>query len=81
MHYIFSHVAEVKKTYYMDSLSLLEGRSYSIEYNEDVMTLYESYTDITRGHPLTFEFVGEQAVDLGGVMREVFAGFYDEMYK
>jgi len=59
VNYIFSHVAEVKRTHYMDSLSLLEGRSYSINRSriyEDVMTLYESDNDITRSHPLTFEF-------------------------
>ena len=68
----------------MNSLSLVQGRIYSVNRStvyEDVMTLYLTETNITNTHPVQIKFIDENAIDLGGVTREMFAAYYKEMYK
>lgn len=46
---------------------------------EQLMTCYEQ-TDICQEYPLSIKFKGEEAVDLGGVTREMFSCFWEIVY-
>ena len=46
---------------------------------EDVLKLYVS-SDVLRHYPVIMHFNGEMALDGGGIKRDVFAAFFEEMY-
>ena len=68
----------------MESLSLKYGIHRKIQRQDvyaDVMKLYQTSKDeIMNEYPFRVEFVGEKAVDIGGVSRDMFSGFFEEAY-
>lgn len=65
----------------MSSLQLCYGCSYVSRCTlyEDVLQLYKS-GDILSKYPCRFKFK-EEAIDTGGVGRDLFSAFYDEVYR
>ena len=47
---------------------------------EDVLKLYSDETIVTE-YPLRIKFEQEMAIDLGGVSRDMVAGFWEHAYK
>ena len=47
---------------------------------ESVVSLY-TCQDILNDYPLRIQFQGEKALDYGGVRREMFSSFFEEMYR
>ena len=47
---------------------------------EDVLSLFMNI-DVTKEHPLRINFEGEEAVDYGGVCRDMFAAFWEKAYE
>ena len=45
----------------------------------DVLKLYANQS-ITKEYPFYVEFQGEKAIDIGGVSRDMFSAFFDELY-
>uniref|UniRef100_A0A1X7T2C6 HECT domain-containing protein n=1 Tax=Amphimedon queenslandica TaxID=400682 RepID=A0A1X7T2C6_AMPQE len=67
---------------FMCSLTLTDG-SYTVSRERiyhNVLELYSSDAIISH-YPVTMEFKGELALDAGGVKRDVFATFFEEMYR
>lgn len=74
-------VAATERDKYMSSLQLCYGCSYvSRSQYEDVLQLYKS-GDILSKYPCRFKFKGEKAIDTGGVGRDLYSAFYDEVYR
>ena len=48
---------------------------------DDVMNIYEVNTDVIHQFPFQVEFLGERAIDNGGVGRDFFPAFWEEAYK
>lgn len=46
---------------------------------EDVLSLYEN-ENICQEHPIDIEFENEEAIDHGGVQREMFSAFWEQAY-
>uniref|UniRef100_A0A1X7TAZ1 HECT domain-containing protein n=1 Tax=Amphimedon queenslandica TaxID=400682 RepID=A0A1X7TAZ1_AMPQE len=66
---------------YMSSLNLCRGLHFIKRDSvyTDVMELYSKSTILSH-YPLRFKYRGEVAVDTGGVARDVFSSFFEEMY-
>ena len=47
----------------------------------DLLALYMNCNDLIQEYPLSMEFIGEQAVDLGGVSRDVMSAFWQTTYE
>ena len=69
---------------FIESLSLTFGKTHLVKRShifEDVIDLYSSKRDtVLAEYPFRSKFVGERAVDLGGVTRDVFSAFFEEAY-
>ena len=69
----------------MQSLSLQRGLTHTIErcniFN-GVISLYKNNCEkILQENPFRIRFEGERAIDLGGVARDMFSAFYEEVYE
>ena len=47
----------------------------------DLLALYMNCNDLIQEYHLSMEFIGEQAVDLGGVSRDVMSAFWQTTYE
>ena len=48
---------------------------------ESVLTLYKNKgPQVLQEYPMQIHFFGEDGIDLGGVSRDMFSGFFEEMY-
>ena len=47
---------------------------------DDVLALYKSH-DILEVHPFRVEFIGERAIDIGGVARDLFSAVFEAIYE
>lgn len=76
--------ADTLRTAFVESLSLEHGFTHPVNrcnVFQDFISLYSSKCDIVLGeYPFRTKFVGEKAVDLGGVTRDVFSAFFEEAY-
>lgn len=66
----------------MKSIDVKEGGEHIISRNNvynDVISLYRE-DEIIGEYPITISFIGELAVDLGGVQRDMFSSFWNEAY-
>ena len=61
------------------------GATHQIHRSElldDVVTLYQkNQPKICQEYPFRIKFVSEKAIDAGGVSRDMFSAFFEEMYK
>ena len=48
---------------------------------EDLLKLYDTDSDIVKEYPLQMDYFGENAVDLGGVSRDVMSAFWELAYE
>ena len=67
----------------MASISTGKGESHLINREKiysEVTDLYGS-TNVVGEFPFSTTFIGEQALDAGGVTRDVFSAFWEETYK
>ncbi len=72
-----------ERTQFLDALNLPPGVTHSIRRErvfEDVLHLYKN-DHPADFHPLTTDFVGEMACDLGGVTRDMFSAFWESAYE
>ena len=66
---------------FLNACSPLEGHIVRRSHlYEDVTTLYGS-VEVACEYPFEVKFEGEQAVDCGGVSRDMLSGFWDEAYR
>ncbi len=77
-------IAEKERKNFMSGLNLTIGEVHVVHrenlYNT-VMDLYSNKKDqLLSEYPFYVEFHGEQAVDIGGVSRDMFSAFFAEMY-
>ena len=67
---------------FMTSINATVGPDHFISRStiyEDVLNLYQN-DEITKECPIYIEFIGEIAVDYGGVQRDMYAGFWHKAY-
>ena len=81
---LFSFSASQDRVAFMLSLNLSHGLPHLIERNDvftSVMAKYqEKLPDILHLYSILFEF-GEMAVDVGGVVRDMYSSIFEEGYK
>lgn len=69
---------------FLASLDVEHGVAHSLHRDtlfDDVMNLFETQLHILeKEFPFRVKFVGERAVDTGGVTRDMFSAFYEECY-
>ena len=82
---LFPTVEEERERYSIDSLDTHHGLPHHIRRDaifEDVIALYkDNGNEILEEYPLRIKFVGEKAVDTGGVCRDMFSAFWDRAYE
>ena len=74
--------AEAERCDFMHSLETHDATPHQIHRSniyEEVITLF-SESQIMYEYPLRISFVGEQAVDTGGVLRDMLSAFWEEAY-
>ena len=75
---------DTKRVDFMQSLMLKHGTTHMVRRSSvyhDVIKLYdEELTGILEEYPFRTKFVGECAVDIGGVTRDMFSAFFEEVY-
>ena len=62
---------------FLRSIGALPGLTHAVRHShilKDVLSLYEN-ENICQEHPLDSEFENEEAIDHGGVQREMFSAF------
>ena len=67
---------------FMTSINAVVGPEHFISRStvyEDVLNLYQN-DKVTKECPIYIEFIGEIAVDYGGVQRDMYAGFWHKAY-
>ena len=73
-----------RERYAIDSLDTHHGLPRLVRRNhifEDVISLYkDNGNDIFKEYPFRIKFMGEKAVDTGGVCRDMFSAFWDIAY-
>ncbi len=83
--YCFS-LAENDRIMYMESLTLERAcLPFKITRNtvfDDVVTLYKNQgSEVLQYYPFRVQFLGERAIDIGGVARDMFSAFFEMAYK
>ena len=74
---------ERERVDYLLSINCVDGKLHTIERNsvfKDVVRLYNDDDVIIREYPLFIEYKSEQAVDDGGVQRDMFTAFWEMAY-
>ena len=83
LHLSFT-AAEAERVKFVHSLAPSFGKTHSVKRGQifqDVIDLYSKYPDVVLAeYPFRTRFIGEVAVDLGGVTRDVFSAFFEEAY-
>ena len=67
---------------FLISIGALPGVTHTVRRShilEDVISLYEN-DNICREYPIDIEFESEEAIDHGGVQREMFSAFWEQAY-
>ena len=67
---------------FMKSIDAIMGAEHFINrasIYEDVITLYQD-EHVLKECPIYIEFIGERAVDYGGVQRDMFSAFWEKAY-
>lgn len=76
---------EERERYAIDSIDTHHGFPHLIRRDgvfEDVIDLYkDKRKEIFMEYPLRIKFVGEKAVDTGGVCRDMFSAFLEKAYE
>lgn len=68
---------------YMKSVNAVKGATRVVDRNniyEDVIDIYRS-GDIVGECPIHIKYSGEEAIDYGGVQRDMYSAFWEEVYK
>ena len=68
----------------MKSMTVHPGAPHEIRRGQlldDVITLYQNQPKICEEYPIGVKFVSEKVIDAGGVCRDMFSAFFEEMYK
>ena len=77
-------IAEEKRKSFLLSLRLLLRLSpiqiRRTHILEDVLAIYNS-REVLEVHPFRVEFIGERAIDIGGVARDLFSAFFEAVYQ
>ena len=75
------HVGEKERVAYMKSVGAIPGEHMVDRENvfEDVIDLYRQ-GEVVGEYPIKIEFFGEIAVDFGGLLRDMFSGFWETAY-
>ena len=77
-------VDDLRQSFMMDTLDTHHGMPRCIcrkNIYEDVMATYqENAVEILSEFPFRIRYEGEQAVDTGGVSRDMFSAFWDKAY-
>lgn len=81
----FTTVHQERERYAFDSIDTHHGLPHWIRRSdifEDVTSLYINRSEILyQEYPFRVKFVGEKAVDTGGVCRDLFSAFWDKAYE
>ncbi len=76
--------ADVDRMKFVNSLSPTLGTPHPVKRSQifqDVLNLYSKSRDIVLSeYPFRTRFIGELAIDVGGVTRDVFSAFFEEAY-
>lgn len=82
---MFSSSASQIRNTFIESHHFHGGATHQIRRSElldDVVTLYrKNQPKIYQEYPFHIKFVAEKAIDAGGVSRDMFSAFFEEMYK
>ena len=80
----FSHAEYLKRKLYMEKLKCEEGSPHLIRREHiytDVLALYENFSVIVDEFPFRVAFDDENAVDTGGVARDMLSGFWSTAFE
>ena len=82
MSLCFSHLGDCERLAYLQTIACVTGPKRTIDRTnvyEDVLDLYKE-GEVVGEYPVFIKFVGEQAVDQGGVQRDMLSAFWAEAY-